>query len=57
MQNYALQKKLDPNIDEFKIYKETYLNYTEMLYISYKRVLIIMPRYFIYVRYTLRING
>jgi hypothetical protein len=30
---------------------------TELLYISYKRVLIIMPRYFIYVRYTLRVNG
>lgn len=28
-----------------------------MLFISFKRVLIIMPRYFIYVRYTLRANG
>jgi hypothetical protein len=28
-----------------------------MLYLAYKKVLIVMPRYFIYVRYIFKING
>lgn len=56
MRDYSFQKKVDPNVDEFNIHKDINIKDTEVLYISYKRVLIIMPRYFIYVRYTLRIN-
>ena len=41
----------------FKIYKDLEVANTELLYLSYKKVLIVMPRYFIYVRYTFEING
>jgi hypothetical protein len=56
MRDYSFQKKADANIDEFKIHKDVNFPDTELLYISYRRILLIMPRYFIYVRYTLRIN-
>jgi hypothetical protein len=56
MRDYSLQKKADPNIDEFKIHKDLNVPDTELLYISYRRILLIMPRYFIYFRYTLRVN-
>ncbi len=38
-------------MDEFKIYKDFQLQNTELLYLSYKKVMIVSPRYFIYVRY------
>lgn len=57
MRDYSFQKKVDTNIDEFKPYKDINAQETEVLYISYKRVLIVMPRYFIYVRYAVRIDN
>ena len=30
---------------------------TEYLYLSYKKVLIVQPRYFIYLRYTFKVQG
>jgi hypothetical protein len=44
-------------MDEFKIYKDLGREDTELLYLSYMKVLIVNPRYFIYVRYTFTING
>lgn len=57
MRDYSFQKKVDTNIDEFKPYKDINAQETEVLYISYKRVLIVMPRYFIYVRFAVRIDN
>lgn len=57
MRDYSFQKKVDGNIDEFKPFKESSAQETEVLFISYKRVLIVMPRYFIYVRYTVRVDN
>lgn len=57
MRDYSFQKKVDANIDEFKPYKETNAKDTEVLFISYKRVLIVMPRYFVYVRFAARVDN
>lgn len=57
MRDYSFQKKVDGNIDEFKIFKETNAQDTEVLFISYKRVFIVMPRYFIYVRFAVRVDN
>lgn len=43
-------------MDEFKVYKDLNRNDTALLYLSYKKVMIVQPRYFIYVRYTFKVG-
>ena len=56
MRDIQFQKKVDGHLQEFKVYKENNIQNTEHYYVCYKRILIIMPRYFIYIRYTFKIG-
>ena len=54
--NLELQKQVDTYIDEFKILKDLGRADTSYLYLAYKKVMIVNPRYFVYLRYTFKIN-
>lgn len=51
MNDYQIQKKLDSNIDEFKML-ELVSNNARVNYLSYKRMLIVSPRDFVYLKYS-----
>lgn len=51
LNDYALQKSLDSNIDEYKLL-ELYSNNFRLNYLSYKKVLIVSPRDFVYLKYS-----
>ena len=55
MNDFALQKNFDPNIDQYEKIVESPENDTKIIYLAYKKVLIIAPRDFVYVRYTFKI--
>lgn len=44
-------------MDEYKIFKDLEVENTELLYLAYKKILIISPRYFIYVRFYFTVDG
>lgn len=48
--NFELQKSFDPNIDVYEC-RDRIDDSTKIIYLSYKKVLIISPRDFVYVRY------
>ncbi len=52
--DFELQKKFDPNIDEFRKQMETPGGDAQLIYLSYKKVLIMSSRDFEYVRLTFR---
>jgi hypothetical protein len=51
LNDYTLQKKLDNNIDEYKML-ELVTNNARVNYLSYKKVLIVSPRDFVYMKYS-----
>lgn len=51
LNDYVLQKKLDTNIDEYKM-MELYSPNFRLNYLSYKKVLIVSPRDFVYLKYS-----
>lgn len=52
--DFELQKKFDSNIDEFRKQVETPGGEAQLIYLSYKKVLIMSSRDFEYVRFTFR---
>lgn len=48
--NFELQKSFDPNIDQYICQGKPDDN-TKLIYLSYKKILIVSPRDFVYVRY------
>lgn len=48
--NFELQKKFDNNIDIYEC-RDRVDDNTKIIYLAYKKVLIVAPRDFIYVRY------
>lgn len=50
-EDFELQKKFDTNLEKYELIKEINEN-TKVVYLSYKKVLLIASRDFIYVRYT-----
>ncbi len=52
--DFELQKKFDPNIDEFRKILETPEGDAKLVYLSYKKVLMMSSRDFEYVRYVFR---
>ena len=51
LNDYTLQKNLDNNVDEYKLL-ELYSNNFRLNYLSYKKVLIVSPRDFVYLKYS-----
>ena len=56
LNDYMLQKKLDANIDEYKLL-ELYTTNFRLNYLSYKKVLIVSPRDFVYLKYSSNTNN
>ena len=48
--NAEVQKKLDPNLNEYEIKAEMPGN-IQLIYLAYKKVLFISPRDFVYIRH------
>ena len=48
--NFALQKSFDSNIDCYEC-RDQVDDFTKVIYLSYKKILIVSPRDFVYVRY------
>ena len=57
MKDFEFQKKVDPNIDEFRLESDLKVPGTEHIYLAYKKIFIVMPRDFVYLRYTFEHNG
>ena len=51
LNDYSLQKRMDNNIDEYRML-ELITNNARVNYLSYKKVLIVSPRDFIYMKYS-----
>ncbi len=51
LNDYVLQKKLDNNIDDYRML-EAVSNNARINYLSYKKVLIVSPRDFVYLKYS-----
>lgn len=52
--DYELQRQFDPNIEDFRKVLETPGGDAKLIYLSYKKVLIMSSRDFEYVRYTFK---
>ena len=50
MNNFELQKQFDQNIDDYMAQKQIDEK-TKVIYLSYRRILIVSPRDFVYIRY------
>ena len=50
LNDYDLQKQLDPNIEEYKL-QEVISPFAKVNYIAYKKVLIVSPRDFVSLKY------
>jgi hypothetical protein len=51
LNDYSLQQRLDSNIDQYKML-ELITNNARVNYLSYKKVLIVSPRDFVYLKYS-----
>lgn len=51
LNDYSLQKRIDPNIDQYKML-QLITNNARINYLSYKKVLIVSPRDFVYMKYS-----
>lgn len=51
MNDYNIQKKLDSNIDQYYLLEQVNNN-AKVNYISYKRVLAVSPRDFVFLKYS-----
>lgn len=54
--NFELQRSFDGNIDQYDC-SEKLDETTKLIYLSYKKILIVSPRDFVYVRYVFRKNN
>lgn len=51
--NYELQKKFDVNIDSYEC-QDKLDEGTKIMYLAYKKILIVSPRDFVYIRYNFK---
>lgn len=51
LNDYTLQKRMDTNIDDYRLL-ELITNNARVNYLSYKKVLIVSPRDFVYMKYS-----
>lgn len=51
--SFELQKSFDTNIDQYTC-KEKLDDQTKIIYLAYKKILIVSPRDFVYVRYVFK---
>jgi len=53
--NFELQKTFDANVDSYEC-KERVDECTKIVYLAYKKILIVSPRDFVFVRYSFKKN-
>lgn len=54
--NFELQKAFDSNIDSYEC-RQKADEFTKVIYLAYKKILIVSPRDFVYVRYSFKKNN